>query len=123
LGELSDAKRNQALSKALAFIHPQEEDFGIAAVESMAAGRPVIAYKSGGALETVIEGETGVFFAEQTWEALADKIIRTHRELHQFDPVKIKTHAEKFDTEVFQRQIKAFVSQSWQEFSGKTLKF
>ena len=121
LGELSDRERNQVLSKALAFINPQEEDFGIAAVEAMACGRPVIAYKSGGALETVIDRETGLFFAEQTWEALADIVIRNHRQLDQFDPLKIRAHAKKFDLEIFQAKIKDFVSRSWQEFSGKTL--
>lgn len=121
LGELPDEKRNQVLSKALAFIHPQEEDFGIAAVEAMACGRPVIAYKSGGALETIIENETGIFFVDQTWESLADTIIRNHKKLDQFSPEKIKAHAEKFDTEVFHKKIKDFVSQTWQEFSGKTL--
>ncbi len=121
LGELSDIERNRVLSQAKAFIHPQEEDFGIAAVEAMACGRPVVAYKSGGALETVIEGETGVFFKEQTWEALADTVIRFHRQENQFDSVKIKAHAEKFDTEVFHQKMNDFVSQSWQEFSGEAL--
>ena len=121
LGELSDDQRNVILAKAKAFIHPQEEDFGIAAVEAMACGRPVIAYKSGGALETVIENETGRFFKEQTWEALADTVIRFNRDIDQFDPVKIKQHSEKFDTEVFRQKINDFISKSWQEFSGKTL--
>lgn len=121
LGELNDNERNKVLSHAKAFIHPQEEDFGIAAVEAMACGRPVIAYKSGGALETVIDGETGTFFAEQTWEALADAVIRFIRQDNQFNPVKIKKHAENFDTEVFQKKMKDFIARSWQEFSGKIL--
>jgi len=123
LGELSDIERNKILSKARAFIHPQEEDFGIAAVEAMACGRPVIAYQSGGALETVIPEETGQFFKEQTWESLADTVIRFHRVSDQFDPNKIRKHAEKFDTDVFQQKIKDFVGQSWQEFSGQSLSF
>ncbi|MBU1131396.1 glycosyltransferase [Patescibacteria group bacterium] len=121
LGELPDQERNKVLARARAFIHPQEEDFGIAVVEAMACGRPVIAYKSGGALETVIENETGRFFIEQTWECLADTVIRFNRELDQFDPIKIKKHSENFDKEIFQQKINDFVSQSWQEFSGKTL--
>ncbi len=60
----------------MAFIHPQVEDFGLTAVESMAAGRPIIAFAAGGACETVVEGKTGKFFDEQTWEALADTIVR-----------------------------------------------
>ncbi|MBU1037356.1 glycosyltransferase [Patescibacteria group bacterium] len=123
LGELSDEERNKVLSRAKAFIHPQEEDFGITAVEAMASGRPVIAYKSGGALESVIDNETGKFFDEQSWESLADLVIRFERILKQFDPQKIKEHAEKFDIAVFQKNFKEFISKSWQEFSGKILEF
>jgi glycosyltransferase involved in cell wall biosynthesis len=123
LGGVSDTERNKILSRAKAFINPQEEDFGITAVEAMASGRPVIAYRSGGALESIIENETGKFFNEQTWESLADTIIRFERMIDQFDPCKIKKHAERFDTEVFHQNIKDFVSRSWQEFSGKKLDF
>ncbi|HLD27314.1 MAG TPA: glycosyltransferase [Patescibacteria group bacterium] len=122
LGELPDEQRNRVLSRAIAFIHPQEEDFGIAAVEAMAAGRPVIAYKSGGALETVIERVTGRFFEEQSWEALADAVIRFQADLNQYDPRAIKEHAEKFSTARFDREIKDFTAKSWQEFTGKTLR-
>lgn len=123
LGEVSDIKRNQLLSKAKAFIHPQEEDFGIALVEAMASGRPVIAYKSGGALETVVEGLSGRFFEEQSWEALADAVIKFQAELASYDPYKIKEYAEKFSTERFNCEIKDFMAKSWQEFSGKVLHF
>ena len=121
LGEVTDEQRSGLMARAKAFIHPQEEDFGIAAVEAMAAGRPVIAYKSGGALETVLENETGKFFKEQTWESLADTVIRFEQMTDQFDPYKIKKHAEKFDAGIFQQKIKDFVGRSWQEFSGKTM--
>ena len=121
LGELPDKERNEVMSKAIAFIHPQEEDFGIAAVESMACGRPVIAYKSGGALETIIEGETGEFFEEQTWESLADTVIEFHQKKNEYNPESIKVHAEKFDTSVFKEKINDFVNKSWQEFSGRSI--
>ncbi len=99
LGQVSETEKAHYLARARAFIHPQEEDFGITAVESMASGRPVIAYKSGGALETVVDDVTGKFFTDQTWESLADAVIRFR--FDKFDSAKIKTHAEKFSTERF----------------------
>ncbi|MBT3689948.1 glycosyltransferase, partial [bacterium] len=82
---------------------------------------PVIAYKSGGALETIIEGETGEFFEEQTWESLADTVIEFHQKKNEYNPESIKVHAEKFDTSVFKEKINDFVNKSWQEFSGRSI--
>jgi len=109
LGPVSDKEKAKYMASARALIHPQEEDFGITAVESMAAGRPVIAYRSGGALETVKENETGKFFDEPTWESLADTVIRFRPE--EFDPQKIRQHALNFSEERFNQQIKDFVDQ------------
>lgn len=108
LGYISDEKKAKYLSHCRAFIHPQEEDFGITAVESMASGRPVIAYRAGGALETVIDGVTGKFFDEQTWEALADTVIRFKPE--EFNPEKIRQHAQKFSKENFKKEITELVN-------------
>ncbi|PJA46775.1 glycosyl transferase, partial [Candidatus Uhrbacteria bacterium CG_4_9_14_3_um_filter_36_7] len=65
LGRVSDKDRAKLYAECRAYLHPQEEDFGITVVEAMASGRPVIAYRKGGALETVIEGKTGLFFDHQ----------------------------------------------------------
>ncbi|MCX7779251.1 MAG: glycosyltransferase [Patescibacteria group bacterium] len=108
LGYLSEEEKAQYLAHCQALIHPQEEDFGITAVEAMASGRPVIAYRAGGALETVIENETGQFFDEQTWEALADTVIRFKPE--EFNPEKIRTHSQKFSKEIFKEKIKNFIN-------------
>jgi len=112
LGNLSDQEVVKHLSSARAFIHPQEEDFGITPVEAMASGRPVIAYGAGGALETVIPGETGVLFDEQSWESLADTVI--HFQAAQFNPSAIRQQAEKYSLNNFKEQIKMVIDQSWQ---------
>lgn len=117
LGTVSDKEARNYLSHCRAFIHPQEEDFGITPVESMASGRPVIAFGSGGALETVINGKTGVHFDEQSWEALADTVI--HFKLDQFNPQEIRHHAEQFDVPHFKKRITDFIDQAWQEFNSQ----
>ncbi|MFH1172898.1 MAG: glycosyltransferase [bacterium] len=109
VGKVNDEQLSRLYAQCLAFIHPQEEDFGITAVEAMASGRPVIAYASGGALETVIDGVTGKFFDEQSWEALADTIIRFKPE--EYNPQAIREHARKFDVEVFKRKIQDYVTE------------
>ena len=108
LGEVSDEVRNQYLAKCKAFIYPQIEDFGISALEAMASGRPVIAFRRGGALETVVEDLTGTFFDEQTWESLAHKILRFDSD--KYDSQSIREHARKFDESVFRQKIMNFVN-------------
>ncbi|MBI4360132.1 MAG: glycosyltransferase [Candidatus Jacksonbacteria bacterium] len=108
LGEIMDAKqKNEIIGHASALIHPQEEDFGISAVEAMSCGTPVIAYKQGGALETVEEGITGMFFEDQSWESLANTVV--HFNAREFDYAKIKERAERFGVERFKREINEFV--------------
>ena len=107
LGRITEDKKIELLSHCQAFLNPQIEDFGITAIEAMASGRPVIAFKDGGALETIIENKTGIFFDEQTWESLSDKIIRFPN--YQFDPIFIKGHAEQFDKKYFIRNIKNYI--------------
>lgn len=119
VGRVSDDERARLFANAIAFINPQEEDFGITPVESMATGRPVIAYRRGGALETVIDGKTGVFFDEQSWEELADVVLRFNEK--SFDPQLIRAHAEQFATRVFRKNIHGFVQELWKEHDKKIL--
>ncbi len=112
LGFVPDDRLPALYAEAAAFIHPQEEDFGITAVEAMAAGRPVIAYAKGGATETVIPGTTGVLFDRQEWEALADIFLSF--DPAAFDPAAIRTHAETFSKARFQAALKAEVERAWQ---------
>ena len=107
-GALSEEKKKKVLAGARAFIHPQEEDFGIAPVEAMAAGTPVIAFQAGGIEETVQHGISGKFFEEQTWQSLADAVIRFNKET--YDNAYIKEYAQKFSKERFQSEIKQFIN-------------
>lgn len=110
-GKVDDAAKAELYKGATAFIHPQEEDFGITALESMASGRPVIAYRKGGALETVVEGVTGEFFDDQEWEELATAVIRF--DASKYDPRAIRAHAEAFDVKAFKRRMAAYVADAW----------
>jgi len=89
------------------FIFPSEDDFGIAPVEAMMYGKPVLAFRKGGATESIIEGKTGEFFDYQHSAVLADGVRRLR--LKKYDPVFIKKHAKKFDRKRFEREIKNMV--------------
>jgi glycosyltransferase involved in cell wall biosynthesis len=108
LGRVSEATKTKLFANCQAFLNPQIEDFGITAVEAMASGRPVIAYYAGGAKETVIEGKTGTFFHEQTWENIVDKILRFRPQ--DFNPQEIRDHALQFDEEIFKKKIKNLIA-------------
>ncbi len=117
LGKVSDSKKAELYAHCLAFINPQEEDFGITAVEAMASGRPVIAYPVGGATETVIPGLSGEFFDEQTWESLGDAVIRFKPD--KYDQKKIRAHAEQFSTQAFEKRLSDFIEKKYQSFKGR----
>ena len=116
LGRQPDEVIKDYYAKCRAFIFPGEEDFGITPLEAMASGRPVIAYGKGGALETVVDGETGVFFKEQTVEDLKDAVQRFEK--IGFDKREIRAHAEKFDEEVYKHKIKSFIDEKYIEFKS-----
>ena len=107
LGRVSSERLIDLYQHCRAFVFPGLEDFGIAPLEAQAAGRPVIAYGGGGALDTIIDGETGVLFAEQTVESL---IAAVHRcEAAQFSPATCRRNAERFSLDRFQRELMNFV--------------
>ncbi|MDQ7029414.1 MAG: glycosyltransferase [Ardenticatenia bacterium] len=109
VGRVSDEELPHWVQGCRAFVFPGEEDFGIAPVEAQAAGRPVIAYAAGGALDTVVEDVTGVFFHEPTPEALAEAVERV--DMLAFDPQVIQSHARQFDVEHFKERFRHFVQE------------
>jgi len=90
-----------------ALLFPSEEDYGLTPIEAQASGRPVIAYGVGGALETVLDGQSGIFFTEQTVGSVVDAIVRFER--LSFDPVRVRDSVARFDVEPFIRQLRDFV--------------
>lgn len=102
-------------AKCKALIFPGEEDFGIVPVEAMASGRPVIAYRKGGACETILEGVTGLFFEQQTSEALIQSIEYYEATQQQFSSERIIQHAQSFDKEIFKIKIKQFIEEALTE--------
>ncbi|MBI2887390.1 MAG: glycosyltransferase [Chloroflexi bacterium] len=107
-GWVSQERLRELYATCRAFVFPGEEDFGIAPLEAGASGRPVIAYAAGGALDTVVEGVTGVFFHQQTPESLVEAVRRLER--LSFDPQALRRHAQGFDTAVFQERFTAHVA-------------
>lgn len=115
LGYVPDEQLPDLMARCRAFLFPGEEDFGIAPIQAMAAGRPVIAYAAGGSLETIIPGKTGVLFAEQSVTAIIQAVEAF--EPTSVSPAAIRQHAQGFDTAVFKQRMSRFVEEKWQEFN------
>jgi glycosyltransferase involved in cell wall biosynthesis len=109
LGYQSEESVARFLGNARGFVCAAEEDFGIAIVEAQAAGCPVIAYQSGGALETVIEGETGLFFREQSAGSLIEAVQRFRDSAHCFRTEAMMNNAHRFSQGRFKRSFRQFV--------------
>jgi len=116
VGGVDDAAKAKIIARAKAFIMPLVEDFGIVTVEAMAAGKPVIALAEGGSLEIVVPEKTGILYEDNSWEGLADAVVRFKPE--QFDPAVLRKHAEQFDEEVFAKKMLTFVEKAYQEKQG-----
>jgi len=114
LGYVPDADLPDLMARCRAFIFPGLEDFGITPVQAQAAGRPVIAFRGGGALDTVVPGKTGLFFDELTVDSLVQALQSFDDRI--YDPATIRAHAMQFDSSVFQQAITAEVERAWYDF-------
>lgn len=114
LGYVTDEQVADLMARCKALLFPGLEDFGITPVQVQAAGRPVIAFKGGGALDTVIDGVTGILFEEQTVESLMDAIQRF--DPAAFDPAVLRAHAQQFDAQVFRDRLQAYIDAAWNAF-------
>jgi glycosyltransferase involved in cell wall biosynthesis len=107
LGRVRDAEVARLAAHCRALLFPGEEDFGMAPLEVAAAGRPTIAFRAGGATETIGDGSTGLFFDQQTPESLMEAIERFERQ--EWSPVEIRKRAEEFSVPVFRQRLSRFL--------------
>jgi len=108
LGRLKDEELAKVYGKAKALVLPQEEDFGLVSLEAQSSGVPVIAYKKGGALETVIDEKTGLFFESQTVASLLKAIVKFEK--LKFKEQDLITNANKFSEKVFKKEILSIIN-------------
>ena len=115
LGYVHDEKMIDLMKKAKAFIFAAHEDFGIIPVEAMMCGTPVIAYGKGGITDTVIDGESGILYKDQTAASLNSAIERFEASIFDFNV--ISEYASTFSTKRFEKEIKTFIDEKWIQFS------
>lgn len=117
LGRVDDAELARLYARARALVLPNVEEFGIAAVEAQAAGRPVVAAAAGGALETVLNGQTGLLVEPGSAEAFASALAET--EFARFDPELICRHAQGFSEAVFKQRLRTEVESAMGDLPSK----
>lgn len=121
LGRLNDEELAHYYATCKALIFPGEEDFGIVPLEANAAGRPVIAYKEGGAVDTIIEGINGLFFQESSVESLMASVESFEVGQYNFQPHKIRECALRFDKEIFKEKMIRFIDEKYAQFQKNSL--
>jgi glycosyltransferase involved in cell wall biosynthesis len=119
MSRVSDMELLKLYQNCRAFIFPGEEDFGITPLEAQACGRPVIAYGKGGALETVVGEQTGIFFMEQTIDSLRLALETFIERESTFDPMLIRQQAIKFSRQRFLEEFKATVNRCYEDFQAR----
>ncbi|MDO8512218.1 MAG: glycosyltransferase [bacterium] len=118
-GFVSDEKLPDYYAGARAIIFPGEDDFGIVPVEAMASGKPVIALRRGGAMETIVEGITGEFFDEPHEALLAEAVRGFMEKESSYDYLKIRERAELYSEEKFKEKLQKYVEEKWNEWQNR----
>jgi len=108
LGRVSEKKLIDLYQNCQALIFPQEEDFGLTSLEAQSCGKPVIAFKKGGALETIVEGKTGLFFEKQDLKSLVETI--RHFNPLKFNPTDCRNNAQKFSLKSFMLNFNNYIN-------------
>ena len=116
LGWLPRDSMARELERAKCLVFAAEEEFGIVAVEAQAAGTPVVALARGGATETVVPGETGLLFADQTPQSLTQAIRAFEEGELRTDSLRLREHAERFSRERFLKEFRELIDRSWERF-------
>lgn len=116
LGFADDETMTDLMGRAKAFVFAAEEDFGITPVEAQACGTPVICFGRGGARETVLDGESGLYFMEQNAKELLAAVAKFEQNYDKFEPVKIRENSLKFSRARFEAEIKSYVEKKYEEF-------
>jgi glycosyltransferase involved in cell wall biosynthesis len=118
LGAVDDVQMVRHFSSCKALVFPGIEDFGIVPLEVMASGRPVIAYAEGGALETVLPGQTGILFEEQSVQALIQAVQQMESEMHLYEPQRLREFASAFDRSHFKERMRAYIDECISSSNG-----
>jgi len=118
-GQVSDEKLVKLYQRAKALIFGADEDFGLVPVEAIATGTPVIAYKKGGVLESVIEGVNGLFFDNQTKESLIKAVQKFLKSENKFNQQKIIESARKFNQDIFEEKIRKVVKEFYEKAKNR----
>jgi glycosyltransferase involved in cell wall biosynthesis len=128
LGRVSDAELRKSLAGCRALLFPGEEDFGIVPVEAQSFGKPVVAYATGGVLETVrgivpnealLENPTGVFFTERSPAGLINAMLEFEAREREFRAEMIRKHSLQFDSALFKQRISEFIASAVKDFRAR----
>lgn len=115
LENLSEEQLMKEYETCKSFVFMAEEDFGMVMAEAQAMGKPVIAYKAGGASEIVIDGKTGILFKEQSKESLESAVLQMEQDYEKFKSAEIRENAQKFNEEEFLKAIQGFINEKMKE--------
>lgn len=118
LGKVSDSELRSSYQRCTALILPQYEDFGIVSLEAQACGRPVVAFRKGGALDTIIEGKTGHFFDEQTPQSLIRAVKKVESTV--FEKNICRENALRFARNVFKDRIRSYLTECFDQNDGQS---